>query len=325
MSSNYHTDIPNVSPANASVFNSPLGELDQAISNFRDGFNPFVQINLGVAGALTIATDAITVTKTYHVIDTEGGAASDNLSTINGATEGDLLWLKIANNARVVTLKHNVGNIFLSDAADRLLDNTNKMVILRYNGSKWVDDLKPSSAAETVIVANTELSGNLATIDLTSIPATFKHLKLILQLRTDRAGATVDDVYVRFNADSNAANYYSYSAYISGTTPTTTALERLGATATGIQVANGATGATASTDHISLVEILIANYRATNHPRFTKWDLYLQRSTGTGQLVAEIGGGMWSNAVDIINQITLVPVNGSNFVAKSTYELIGVS
>jgi hypothetical protein len=39
--------------------------------------------------ALTIASDAITVTGSFHTVDTEGGASSDSLATINGGSFGD--------------------------------------------------------------------------------------------------------------------------------------------------------------------------------------------------------------------------------------------
>jgi len=64
--------------------------------------------------ALTIASDTITVTGSFHTVDTEGGADADNLATINGGSFGDLLILKPANDARTVVVKDGTGNLHLA-------------------------------------------------------------------------------------------------------------------------------------------------------------------------------------------------------------------
>lgn len=56
------------------------------------------------ATELTIATGAITPTTQHHTVDTEGDAATDDLTTIHTLT--GWLYVRLANAARVVTLKH---------------------------------------------------------------------------------------------------------------------------------------------------------------------------------------------------------------------------
>lgn len=56
------------------------------------------------ATELTIATGAVTAATQHHTIDTEGDAASDDLTTIASWT--GFLYLRLENAARVVTLKH---------------------------------------------------------------------------------------------------------------------------------------------------------------------------------------------------------------------------
>jgi len=63
------------------------------------------------ASTLTIASGAITVTAGFHLVDTEGGAATDDLDTINGGVDGRILVLMAANGARDVVVKNNTGNI----------------------------------------------------------------------------------------------------------------------------------------------------------------------------------------------------------------------
>lgn len=95
------------------------------------------KFSLGTAGALTIATDAITVTKAFHKVDTEAAAATDNLATINGGAEGDRLVLRAADTTHTVVVKDGTGNLKL--AGDMSLDNSEDTIELIYDGSNWLE------------------------------------------------------------------------------------------------------------------------------------------------------------------------------------------
>ncbi len=88
---------------------------------------------------LTIASDAVTVTGGYHRIDTEGDAASDDLSTINGGVDGMRLVIRAENAARTVVVKDGVGNI--QCAGDFSLDNTQDTMELIYDNTltAWLE------------------------------------------------------------------------------------------------------------------------------------------------------------------------------------------
>jgi hypothetical protein len=88
---------------------------------------------------LTIASDAITVTKSYHRLDTEGGASSDNLLTINGGTVGQIVTLATTNNSRDVVVTHSSGNILLNGSSNFTLTNVADTITLIYNGAQWVE------------------------------------------------------------------------------------------------------------------------------------------------------------------------------------------
>lgn len=87
---------------------------------------------------LTIASDAITVTGMYHRVDTESSAATDNLATINGGEDGQLLILATVNSTRDVTL-NETGNIRLGSGTTRVLDNINDRIVLINDGTNWVE------------------------------------------------------------------------------------------------------------------------------------------------------------------------------------------
>lgn len=97
-------------------------------------------LNLDDATELTIATGAVTATQSMHRIDTESDTSSDDLDTINGGSEGRVLYIRADNTARTVVVKHNTGNILCFGAADITLDETYKFVHLIYDGvlSKWL-------------------------------------------------------------------------------------------------------------------------------------------------------------------------------------------
>lgn len=117
----------------------PLTELQQGVNDVLAGDIAFEQLNLGEADEVTIASGVITVTLTHHTIDTEANAASDELDSIDGEVEGDVLVLRLESAARLVTVKHNTGNIYFADGNDFELDDENKSLILFYNGTKWTN------------------------------------------------------------------------------------------------------------------------------------------------------------------------------------------
>jgi hypothetical protein len=93
----------------------------------------------GNSSVLTISSDAVTATKSYHEIDTEGGAASDNLATINGGSTGDFLIIQSVDGARDVVVKHATGNILLSGSADFTLGSSNNRLFLHHRGGFWFE------------------------------------------------------------------------------------------------------------------------------------------------------------------------------------------
>lgn len=97
-----------------------------------------------MAQRTTIASDAITILNpavARYRLDTEGAAATDNLATINGGTDGQVVTFTTTNDARDVVLKHNTGNIFLKGAVDRTLGTINDIVMLMFSSfaNKWIE------------------------------------------------------------------------------------------------------------------------------------------------------------------------------------------
>ncbi len=96
-------------------------------------------IALEAATELTIDTGAITKTRCYHDVDTESDAETDDLDTISGGAEGDILFIRPENTARTVVVKHNTGNIWNPSGEDITLDDIDDGVLLLYGAnSKWL-------------------------------------------------------------------------------------------------------------------------------------------------------------------------------------------
>jgi hypothetical protein len=87
----------------------------------------------------TISSGAITYTGAYMVVDTEGGASSDTLDTINGGTAGDKLLLRGAASGRNIIISDNTGNIQTNNNTNFTLEATHlDSAEFYYDGSNWV-------------------------------------------------------------------------------------------------------------------------------------------------------------------------------------------
>lgn len=114
-------------------------------------------------GELTIATGAITVTGANHTVDTESDSASDDLDTINGHNNGQILYLRAENAARTVVVKDGTGNIETPDGQDITLDETEKQIALLYDTAltKWLVVSQPPSTSEKFLhIQDQKASGN---------------------------------------------------------------------------------------------------------------------------------------------------------------------
>ena len=273
----------------------------------------------------TLASDTLSLTGKPRVlvIDTEASGATDNLSTISNGTAYQQLFLKAANAGRVITVKHNVGNIKLWGGADVVLNSTNWLQLF-YDGTQWSDVFIPPTLPTQAMVINTArtvLGSNAASVTISSIPATYQHLMLVIEARTDVA-AGFESLLLRFNADATAANYYTQ--YVNAAGATVTAAEVLGATSTGILLFNGAVGNTGSAGNGHIV-ITIKNYASTTMRRTITWQGYVHSGNTTGLLKMVTGGGDWTNTAAAISSITFLPNAGTNIVTNSAYALYGLN
>lgn len=101
--------------------------------------------------SLTIAGGVLTLPRSASpalaVIDTEASAASDDLDTISGGYNGQILVLRTLNSARDVTIKHLTGNLVLTGGADAVLGNVNHTIsLIKRGGDNFWSELSRNTS-----------------------------------------------------------------------------------------------------------------------------------------------------------------------------------
>jgi hypothetical protein len=179
-------------------------------------------------------------------------------------------------------------------------------------GDKYISMLAGNAAfipnSYESIATVTVGSGGSATIEFTSIPATYTHLQLrgIVKCTTDD-----DDLGLRFNSDSGT-NYGGHRIYGSGASATADSI----LTRSQWDYA-GRTGSGTSNFGVSVIDIL--DYTNTNKYKTTR-ALFGRDSNGSGW--AMFSSGLW-RSTSAITSITFVP-SGGNFAQYTQFALYGI-
>src|SRR6056297_2017970 len=99
----------------------------------------------GPAKTYTISSNNIQPDNAIIVVDTEGGEAGDDLSTIDPTILGEkIIFVSCVTSARVVTVKHlagGSGQIQLSTGNDFVLSTDTEVLSLRYHAAtdRWIE------------------------------------------------------------------------------------------------------------------------------------------------------------------------------------------
>ncbi len=97
----------------------------------------------GVIQTVTIAAGVITISQSNIQVDTEASASTDNLDTINGGTEGQIIIVHSQSGSRDPTLTES-GNLKL--AGTFLLSDSQDMIVLMKLGSNWIEISRSDNA-----------------------------------------------------------------------------------------------------------------------------------------------------------------------------------
>lgn len=159
------------------------------------------------------------------------------------------------------------------------------------------------------LIASTTLGSSAATINFSSIPATFTDLVLVYAGRTDRA-ATVDGVAITFNGSTTG-----YSERVLYGTGSSVASETDTAYPYGYSTSNTATANT-----FGSMTFYMPNYAGSTNKSISIDCVGENNATQTFQ---SLTAGLWSNTSAIIS-LALQPKYGSNFMTNSSAYLYGI-
>ena len=165
-------------------------------------------------------------------------------------------------------------------------------------------------------IATTYLEADAATVTFSSIPATYEHLQLRMNVRTLRT-SSLETTGMRLNGDtaSNYATHRIYGQTVSlgaGGEVATTRLYATGQMPTSVQPPRTLYGA-------GLVDIL--DYTNTNKNTTI---LFQSGETTSNYPYMTFGSGLWEDT-SAVSTILLYPANGSaGFVRGSVFTLYGL-
>jgi hypothetical protein len=296
---------------------TPFNETRTYLENLANGDQAFKQLNYGAASEVTISGGAITITASRHRVDTEGNSVADDLDTIIGGSDGDVLRLQLENASRSVTLRNSgggSGNIRTADGSDIKLSSSNTFVDLTYDATNeiWMASVATSAIERNLsglLIAKTNFSS--VSTETISIPSnTFDVLDLTAMIKKTTSGVT--SLTLKFNGDS-ASYIDQYTLFDPSLVPINTGGSGLSA-GVGINVL----GSNASSESFSLFRLTVYNVQLNLYKNYSYFG-----QTQSGGVANEItrGGGVWRNT-DPINSISLI-LSAGNFDNNSWYAITG--
>lgn len=208
------------------------------------------------------------------------------------------------------------GTFALGDIA---VDLTGKVWLCTTAGTPGTWTQIGGGSSAMTLIADTTVSGSAAaTIDFSSIPGTYKHLRLIGQVRGDTA-ANNTALRLRMNADSTAAHYqWNYVQWYSG--GTSNGAEGASDTA----ISTGEISASTSPANVpGTFTIDIPNYAGTVFNKTVNSLYGFSTGSGTAGNLAGNGMGYWASTA-AITELTLLPGAG-NFIIGSRVSLYGIN
>jgi hypothetical protein len=168
---------------------------------------------LGTNAALTIATGVVTITNggSLYAIDTESASATDDLDTINGGNQGQVIIIGSTADARDIVLKHNTGNIFNPGGINITLGVTSDRVTLMYDSTlaKWIVIGVNSAGSTPVQLVQTTVASAAASVAFTGLSSVYSCYEvrfdniipttngagLIMQFSVDNGATFINSLY----------------------------------------------------------------------------------------------------------------------------------
>ena len=156
-------------------------------------------------------------------------------------------------------------------------------------------------------IAWQSLSSTASSVTFSSIPGTYRDLRLVVTVATSSAGSALS---TRFNSDTGT-NYSYVEAHGNGSTTGSSTFASNNSVQTGINI---------YTDNVnrSIIELNVMDYSATDKHKTVLTKFSLASGTYSG---VEIAAHRWANTA----AITAVTISGATFAIGSTFALYGIA
>lgn len=201
------------------------------------------------------------------------------------------------------------GLVYFKDGAIHSIDDAGTVVT-------YGADTGGGGSGDLTLIDEEVLGASAATVDFSTIAATYRHLRIIGQAR-GTAAATVVQVSARFNADTGA-NYRAQ--LLRSNSASASASAAVSQTAVPVATISGASSPAGAG---SFAVIDVPNYAGTTFHKETLGVSGHRRGTGSGDMYQDHYSGWWESTA-AINQITLIPSTES-FATGTVFSLYGLS
>lgn len=178
--------------------------------------------------------------------------------------------------------------------------------------------LPPSNNVGSFLIQDTALLAAAANITFSSIPSTYSHLRMIYFLRSDRA-ATTDQIRLRLNGDAGANYEWTQFTYAHSSIYATV----LG-TGDSALTMSFSTGNTAAAGYFAAGFCDVYNYLDASQKKYLQSRGGLVQDLATSFPKIYDGSLIWTAAAAAINQLTIFPNAGANWMAGSRITLYGM-
>lgn len=185
------------------------------------------------------------------------------------------------------------------------------------NSTRLATTAYVDSSRAMTLISDQLLGGAAATVTFSSIPATYKHLKLIIECRSS-VSANGDTAYFQANGDTTL-NYAVQQVYGNNASPS--AGQNLSATADIMEVS----GANTLAGDSAVAECMFINYAGTTFlKRATVLNGLTLGASVTGNMFALYKVWRWGNT-SAISSLVIGLASAANFVTGSRFTLYGLS